>query len=477
MDEIRISVIIPVYNVENYLKECLDSIVSQTLEEIEIICVDDGSTDGSAAILREYAGRDSRVRVLTQANAGQGTARNVAMDQAAGEYVYCMDADDRLEKTALAELWQQCREKALDVLYFSGRSFYEEPQLEKEFPWFSTAYQRKGDYPHVLSGRELFVRFLQEGDYYASPCLYLTRLAFLRERRIRFPEGIAHEDEFFALDVLMLAERAACVPAAYFHRRVRSNSTMTSAVAVRDCKAYLTLFWTIDTRLESLGSGWQPEQLAAFGSYQETALNLARKAFLKADPSDSVPEERLSQALVSDWCQEHKKAEKHDRDLQQVRTWLSESHAQRDELKAKLKQTYQEKYDRSMEIKDLKMELGRMRWRQGEDRRKLDEEREKRKALEEEKKTLQTRLQVIEVQEKTISDQKNALEAREKTIHDLKQTLKTQENTIQKLKKDMKAQEKALKGRLKRIKSSLSYRLGRRLTWPVRALRRLLSRK
>ncbi len=90
----KVSVIIPVYNVEPYLRECLDSVVNQTLQEIEIICVDDGSTDNSRAILQEYGNKDKRITILTQENLGSGKARNLALAQASGEFVAFMDADD-----------------------------------------------------------------------------------------------------------------------------------------------------------------------------------------------------------------------------------------------------------------------------------------------------------------------------------------------------------------------------------------------
>lgn len=98
--------IIPVYNAENYLRACLDSVLSQPLA-LEVLCVDDGSSDGSAAILEEYAARDSRLHLLRQKNAGAGAARNRGLCQAAGEYLFFMDADDQLLPDALAQLCRQ----------------------------------------------------------------------------------------------------------------------------------------------------------------------------------------------------------------------------------------------------------------------------------------------------------------------------------------------------------------------------------
>ena len=90
----KISVIVPVYNVEKYLRECLDSIVNQTLQDIEIICINDGSTDGSAVILEEYAAKDKRIKILNQENKGAGEARNAGINSAQGKYLAFIDGDD-----------------------------------------------------------------------------------------------------------------------------------------------------------------------------------------------------------------------------------------------------------------------------------------------------------------------------------------------------------------------------------------------
>ena len=97
MTGVVLTVIIPAYNAEKYLPQCLDSVIGQTLKDIEVICVDDGSTDGSASVLQAYAQKDSRISVLTQGNSGQSAARNRALEKAKGAYVQFLDADDWLD--------------------------------------------------------------------------------------------------------------------------------------------------------------------------------------------------------------------------------------------------------------------------------------------------------------------------------------------------------------------------------------------
>lgn len=113
---VRISVIIPVYNAQTYLHACLDSVLSQDLCELELICVDDGSSDQSLEILEEYAKRDGRVSVIRQQNCGAGAARNNGIAHAAGEYIFFMDADDMMLTGVLGKLWRQAHRQRLDVL-------------------------------------------------------------------------------------------------------------------------------------------------------------------------------------------------------------------------------------------------------------------------------------------------------------------------------------------------------------------------
>ena len=119
----KVSVIIPVYNVEKYLRECLDSVINQTLKDIEIICVDDGSSDGSLKILEEYAQKDNRIKVLKQEHGGVSCARNLALGGAAGEYMLCLDSDDYLELNTLESLYNRALNFDLDMLSFSGQYF------------------------------------------------------------------------------------------------------------------------------------------------------------------------------------------------------------------------------------------------------------------------------------------------------------------------------------------------------------------
>ena len=123
---VKVSVIVPVYNVEKYLKDCLNSVINQTLEDIEIICVNDGSTDNSLAILEDYAKKDSRIKIINQKNKGLSGARNTGMKHVQGEYILFLDSDDWLKEDALSELYWSHLDDNLDMLFFQTVDYYEE---------------------------------------------------------------------------------------------------------------------------------------------------------------------------------------------------------------------------------------------------------------------------------------------------------------------------------------------------------------
>ncbi|MCM1010130.1 MAG: glycosyltransferase [Fusobacterium sp.] len=121
----KVSIVIPVYNVERYLRECLDSVINQTLKDIEIICVDDGSTDSSLAILNEYAARDNRITVLKQKNKGAGVARNLGLAHSCGDYLYFMDSDDYLELNALEKIYKRIVDTNAEICVFKNGTYYQ----------------------------------------------------------------------------------------------------------------------------------------------------------------------------------------------------------------------------------------------------------------------------------------------------------------------------------------------------------------
>ncbi|MEL7567684.1 MAG: glycosyltransferase, partial [Dehalobacterium sp.] len=175
----KISIIIPVYNSETFICQTLDSVLAQTLYDIEIICINDGSSDSSLDILLEYAKQDHRITVISQINKGLSSARNAGLEIARGEYVYFLDSDDMLEPNSLEELYMLAHERDVDVLYFDGKPFYESEELKKKYSSYETAYKLKTNLPDILTGQEIFCKMIESNSYRCSSCLQLIHRNYL----------------------------------------------------------------------------------------------------------------------------------------------------------------------------------------------------------------------------------------------------------------------------------------------------------
>lgn len=254
----KVSVIIPVYNTELYLRNCLDCILNQTLADIEIICIDDGSDDGSLEILAEYKKLDRRLQFISQKNLGVSVARNVGLSLASGEYVYFIDSDDILLATALEEFSAYCDNEKLDILLFSGTEFFEEEELKRNRKDFVGQYLRKGTYSYVLPGCEMMCRLYQNQDYRCPVYLGFYRREFLVAKKICFYEGIIHEDNLYTFSALLEAQRVRCLNEIYVYRRIRRNSIMTRKETYRNLMGYYTCF--IEQMRLSAHRGFSQEQ-------------------------------------------------------------------------------------------------------------------------------------------------------------------------------------------------------------------------
>ena len=193
MNNPKVSVIIPVYNTEAYVEQTLRSIMGQTLRDIELIVVNDGSTDGSLSVLERIATGDDRIRLYTQPNKGLSQTRNAGIARARGEFIYFMDSDDLLEPDALERCYERCQSDRLDFVFFDAESF---GTTASDAAWFD--YRRAKYFgTEVCDGTALLRRMLALHCYRASACLSFIRTAYLRGLGLRFYPGILHEDEHF----------------------------------------------------------------------------------------------------------------------------------------------------------------------------------------------------------------------------------------------------------------------------------------
>lgn len=238
----KVSVIVPVYNVEKYLRECLDSVINQTLREIEIICVNDGSWDNSLQIIEEYADRDNRITVVSQKNGGLSAARNAGIQHICGEYVCFLDSDDMLEVEALEELYACATKYKVDILFYGATSLFVDKRVKSKHCSYETYYMRKGEYTEGVSGEGLLVALTMNKEYRSSACLQMIRNEHLKKNSIAFLNGILHEDNLFTFQNLLQAERTAVINEPYYIRRVRDDSIMTRPTRFANTYGYLMCF-------------------------------------------------------------------------------------------------------------------------------------------------------------------------------------------------------------------------------------------
>lgn len=219
---VSISIIIPCFNVEKYLKECLDSILTQSFKDFEVICVDDGSIDNTLNILKEYSLKDSRLKIITQNNKGVSIARNVALANAVGKYVCFVDSDDMLSSGALEKMFSTSESNNLDLLRFDEKIIYDEKKLEKE--WRRIIPEITYD---VMDGKELFAKLVSISDMPVYCWKNFLRLDNLKKNNFAFPEGLIFEDTLTCPFFYFISKRAYIIRDELYCYRRRLQSITT----------------------------------------------------------------------------------------------------------------------------------------------------------------------------------------------------------------------------------------------------------
>ena len=236
---IKVSVILPIYNVAPYLDETFTSVLSQSLREIEVIAVDDGSTDNSGKIIRKYAEKDSRILSFSQENKGQSAARNLALQHATGKYIYMMDSDDKLaDMDALRKCYEYAERCQADFIFFDGDSFSKEGALR--ISW-NTKRTHLVEENTRYDGEQLLNLMLDTKAHNCVVWLLLIRRSYLERIGLSFYEGIIHEDELFTTILTLQSDNIFCLRQSLVGHRVRDASTMGISYSRRNVDCYLTV--------------------------------------------------------------------------------------------------------------------------------------------------------------------------------------------------------------------------------------------
>lgn len=267
-ENIKVTVVMPVYNAFDYLRPALDSIICQTFTELELICVDDGSTDRSLHILKEYQEKDSRVRIVTETNAGPSIARNKGLDRARGEFVIFLDADDFVEPTLIEKLYNKAVEDNLDIA-IAKYDIYNDRKARFEGVI-------KCDHGEIFDGGETVSKASHPDEILQCTTTYvwnkLFRTSFLRDKDLSFDKELrVFEDAYFVVTALSLATAVGKVHEVLVHHRVYSGQARKKLF-----KKYYRQVPEIYTRIRAF--------LTSHGMYkplQQSFLNLSASRFYK----------------------------------------------------------------------------------------------------------------------------------------------------------------------------------------------------
>ena len=222
-EQAAISVLVPCYNVEKYLRECLDSIINQTLEDLEIICLNDGSNDGTLEILEEYDKRDPRIVIVDKTNSGYGATMNIGIEKATGKYIGIVESDDYIEPRMMETLFKAAEAYDLDYARCLYREFNELKHSEK-----------------IVDGRkdgafecgEVFCPMDRKSIFFITPSIWagIYKRDFLNDNGIRFLEtpGASYQDASFAFKTYACARKMMVVPETLHNYRINGNSSVSS---------------------------------------------------------------------------------------------------------------------------------------------------------------------------------------------------------------------------------------------------------
>ena len=406
--EYGISVIMPCYNTEQYVEETLKSVLNQSFKDYEIICLNDGSTDGTLEILNRYQKLYSNIRVISSEHYGVAYQRNTGVQCARGKYIYYVDSDDLLKENCLETLYQHSEADNLDVLYFEADSFYETKEIEEAFPQFLTLYHRHKAYDGIYDGRKLYIQMENAGDIKMQLGMQFIRRQFLLDNDIKFGMERYFEDNLYTIQVMIKADKARCVRDNLYLRRVRANSIMTTSENKMRFECYLEVITGLMKILE-YEKKESALQEAIYKRIRGTFINVY-KDYLKVPKEEKeeffgekgsllylltgmasfmnieeVDRKKVSEKLKKTYAEKSEinaKLQRTYAEKSEINAKLQKTYEEKSEINAKLKKAYEEKTERGEKLKKLRKHLK-------DTKAELEEKSKRLEQLEQEKKQLE----------------------------------------------------------------------------------------
>ena len=253
---IKTSVIIPVYNTELYIEECIESVYNQNGKDIEVIAINDGSTDNSYRILQKLQKKYTDLIILSQENHGLGYTRNIGLNMAKGEYVFFLDSDDYISEDMLETCYNYASKNELDILLFDAFNFEDSYERRPIIPNTDDRREIISNREEVMTGIDFMEKYDSQ-QYGPSACFVYCSLEFLRKNNVQFLPRVYFEDNEFHCRIMLLADRVMYIPRMFYQRRCRGNSITGTDFDLRKAKDHLEVINAI-TELKPLNGckGW-----------------------------------------------------------------------------------------------------------------------------------------------------------------------------------------------------------------------------
>lgn len=281
----KISVIVPVYNVEKYIHKCVDSIINQTYENLEIILVDDGSPDNCGKICDEYSKKDNRIRVIHKENGGLSSARNAGLDIATGEYIGFVDSDDYIA-TDMYEKLYECIQKEKSDMAICNFLYVDESYLPIEHLNIDTSLKNE-----TLKNTEIYYKFLEHKGWY-----FITAVNRLYKKNIwsvlRFPCGKQHEDEFTAHRIVGVCDTVSCIDDALYYYIQREGSITNVDFSLKNLDA-------VEAIVDRINYLCYPKYIDMIVKYIFQAISIIERAYKFLDLNAGECKKRIKQLNIS----------------------------------------------------------------------------------------------------------------------------------------------------------------------------------
>lgn len=293
---IKTSVIIPVYNTSLYLEECIDSVFQQTQKEIEVIAINDGSTDDSLEKLLFLQKRYPELIIMTQENRGLGYTRNVGIKRARGQYIYFLDSDDYILKDTLATCYEYAFEKRLDVVLFDAFVFDSSIEKIPIEPNNCDRHKIIEERKEIFSGRQFLEKYYQK-TYHPEACLVYCSLDFIKKNNISFLPRVYFEDNEFYCRIMTLSERVMYIPKMFYQYRCRVDSITGKDFDLRRARDHIKVIRAIiDLKFLKGGGSWPAIKQISFRLLQHVAFMCNNNALYDED-------RELSGQIIDTWME------------------------------------------------------------------------------------------------------------------------------------------------------------------------------